>query len=70
MDGVISLNEVLDIAKMSKRPCLLFKVGFEKAYESISWFFLEYILKTFGFDERWRSWIHVSVFFWKSLSIN
>lgn len=28
----------------------------KKAYNSVSWDFLHYIMRSVGFDERWRSW--------------
>ncbi|XP_058766944.1 uncharacterized protein LOC131640567 [Vicia villosa] len=35
LDGVLIANEIVDLAKKSKRSCLLFKVDFEKAYDSV-----------------------------------
>jgi hypothetical protein len=31
LDGVVVLNEVMDLAKRRKNDCLLFKVDFERA---------------------------------------
>lgn len=39
LGGVLVVNEVVDLAKRKKEECLLFKVDFEKAYDSISWKF-------------------------------
>lgn len=36
VDGVVTINEVVDVAKRSKRHCLIFKLDFEKAYASFS----------------------------------
>lgn len=63
VDGVLVGNEVIDFAKTSRKACLIFKVDFEKAYDSISWIFLEYMLRRFGFDDKWRAWIQAYVFF-------
>ncbi|GAU51035.1 hypothetical protein TSUD_411700 [Trifolium subterraneum] len=41
LDGVLVLNEVIDLAKRRKDNCLLFKVDFERAYDTVSWGFLE-----------------------------
>jgi 2-methylisocitrate lyase-like PEP mutase family enzyme len=35
VDGVMVLNEVLDLAKKMGRACLVLKVDFEKAYGSV-----------------------------------
>jgi hypothetical protein len=51
VDGVLVVNEVVDLAKKSGKECLIFKVDFEKAYDSVEWSFLEYMLRRFGFDE-------------------
>ncbi|PNY11183.1 cysteine-rich receptor-like protein kinase [Trifolium pratense] len=44
VDSVLVVNEVLEMAKKSRRDCLIFKVDFEKAYDSVDWDFLEYML--------------------------
>lgn len=48
MDGVVALNEAVDLANFPKRECLLFEMDFEKAYDSVSWYFLDFILRRFG----------------------
>lgn len=53
MGGVVSMNEIVDLARRSKSECLIFKVDFEKVYDSVSWRFLDYILCRFGFGNRW-----------------
>lgn len=64
MDEAITLNEEVDLAKLFKHHCQLFKVNFEKAYNSVSWFFLDYMLSRFEFDD---CQIYVCVF-WGSPS--
>ncbi|XP_014621639.1 uncharacterized protein LOC114382644 [Glycine soja] len=36
---------------------MVFKVDFEKAYDSISWAFLDYMLQRMSFCPKWRQWI-------------
>ncbi|EOY14139.1 Uncharacterized protein TCM_033426 [Theobroma cacao] len=35
----------------------MFKIDFEKAYNNVSWDFLDVIMARMGFGERWRLWI-------------
>ncbi|MCH79506.1 LINE-1 reverse transcriptase like [Trifolium medium] len=62
VDGVMVVNEVVDLAKKSGRPCLILKVDFEKAYDSVDWGFLEYMLRRFGFCNKWVDWVKACVF--------
>jgi hypothetical protein len=45
VDGVLVINELVDLAKRKNKQCLIFKVDFEKAYDSVDWGFLEYMLR-------------------------
>jgi hypothetical protein len=62
VDGVVVVNEVVDMAKRTGQSCFIFKVDFEKAYDSVEWSFLEYMLVRFGFCSKWRNWIRACVF--------
>jgi hypothetical protein len=62
MDGVVVMNEIIDYARRAKKECLIFKIDFSKAYDSVEWPFLEYMLKRFGFNDQWCSWIIACVF--------
>ncbi|GJW14814.1 RNA-directed DNA polymerase, eukaryota, reverse transcriptase zinc-binding domain protein [Tanacetum coccineum] len=57
LDGPFILNEILQWSKTKKKQSLIFKVDFEKAYDSVRWDFLDDILKKFGFGEKWCKWI-------------
>nr|GEU55510.1 RNA-directed DNA polymerase, eukaryota, reverse transcriptase zinc-binding domain protein [Tanacetum cinerariifolium] len=56
LDGPFILNEVFQWCKRKKQT-LIFKVDFEKAYDSVRWDFLDDVLRKFGFGEKWRKWI-------------
>ncbi|GKD97817.1 RNA-directed DNA polymerase, eukaryota, reverse transcriptase zinc-binding domain protein [Tanacetum coccineum] len=49
LDGPFILNEVLHWCSKKKQKSLIFKVDFEKAYDSVRWDFLDDVLKKFGF---------------------
>lgn len=54
VDGVVDVNELVDLSKKSKIYCLIFKVDFEKPYDLVSWSFLDYMFYRFGFSDKWR----------------
>ncbi|PNX78354.1 protein root hair defective 3 [Trifolium pratense] len=44
VDVVVAVNEIIDLTKKSGQECLIFKVYFEKTYDSVSCRFLEYMM--------------------------
>ncbi|KAJ9543548.1 hypothetical protein OSB04_023255 [Centaurea solstitialis] len=67
LDGVLIANEVVEDLRKAKKKGMIFKVDFEKAYDSVEWDFLLDIMKTMGFGEKWRKWVEVCL---KSASIS
>lgn len=67
LDAVVILNELLDYAKKKGNSCMVFKVDFEKAYDSVSWEFLDYMFFRIGFNEKWKAWINTCL---KSASVS
>ncbi|GJT75174.1 RNA-directed DNA polymerase, eukaryota, reverse transcriptase zinc-binding domain protein [Tanacetum coccineum] len=57
IDGPFILNEIMQWCRRRKKQSLIFKVDFEKAYDSVRWDFLDDILVKFGFGIKWRGWI-------------
>ncbi|GLT27528.1 hypothetical protein SLA2020_025150 [Shorea laevis] len=57
IDGVVIANEVVDEARKKKKKAFLFKIDFEKAYDKVSWDFLDYMMLRMGFCAKWRNWI-------------
>nr|GFB67217.1 RNA-directed DNA polymerase, eukaryota [Tanacetum cinerariifolium] len=57
MDGPFILNEIMHWCSSKKKQALIFKVDFEKAYDSVRWDFLDEALQKFGFGNKWRLWI-------------
>ena len=62
MDGVVAVNEIIDVARKSRKECLIFKVDFEKAYVSVSCSFLDYMMRSLGFSDRRFRWICACIF--------
>ncbi|GJX77165.1 putative RNA-directed DNA polymerase, eukaryota, reverse transcriptase zinc-binding domain protein [Tanacetum coccineum] len=57
LDGPLMLSEMIDWYKTRKKKMLIFKVYFEKAFDSVSWRYLDFVLYSHGFGVKWRSWI-------------
>nr|KYP55804.1 LINE-1 reverse transcriptase isogeny [Cajanus cajan] len=55
LDGVLVVNELID------KKCFLFKDDFHKAYDSVNWAFLDYMLDKLGFGLLWRKWVKALV---------
>ena len=50
-------NEVVEEARRGQKLCIVFKVDYEKAYDSVSWDFLLYLLRRMGFHSKWIRWM-------------
>ncbi|GAU12613.1 hypothetical protein TSUD_132230 [Trifolium subterraneum] len=57
LDGILIANEVVDEARKSKKELMLFKVDFEKAYDSVDWGYLDDVMGRMSFPTLWRKWI-------------
>lgn len=54
-DGPLMVNEIIAWAKKHKKKLLLLKLDFEKAFDTLSWTFLNSIMNQMGFSAKWRS---------------
>nr|GEX62448.1 cysteine-rich receptor-like protein kinase [Tanacetum cinerariifolium] len=52
LDGCLIANEIIRIARMEDHKLLLFKVDFEKDFDSVNWNFLLSIMRQMGFKEK------------------
>eukprot|EP00253_Pinus_taeda_P015705 PITA_15705 len=57
LDGLVVAQEVLHTMKTKKEKGMLIKLDLSKAYDRLSWKYLERILKAFGFCDRWVNWV-------------
>nr|GEU54202.1 DIE2/ALG10 family [Tanacetum cinerariifolium] len=69
LDVLLILNEVLQWCK-AKKQTFIFKIDFEKAYDSVCWDFLGDVLNHFGFGAKWCGWIQECLRSSHGLSIN
>lgn len=51
------LNEIIEDTRKSKDRRLIFKIDFEKAYDSIKWDYLLKMLSIMKFTSKWIKWI-------------
>ncbi|GJT47588.1 putative RNA-directed DNA polymerase, eukaryota, reverse transcriptase zinc-binding domain protein [Tanacetum coccineum] len=58
LDGPLILNEVLAWYRQRKKKLMVFKVDFEKAFDSVRWDYLDLIMDKLGFGLKWRAWIN------------
>ncbi|KAF2305663.1 hypothetical protein GH714_007338 [Hevea brasiliensis] len=57
LDCFLIALKILEYHKKKSRGCFLFKVDFEKAFDSVLWRHLHYTMFGMGFGAKWRSWI-------------
>ncbi|GJU60440.1 RNA-directed DNA polymerase, eukaryota, reverse transcriptase zinc-binding domain protein [Tanacetum coccineum] len=57
LDGPFILNEIFQWCKKKKKQMRIFKVDFEKAYDSVRWDYLDDVLQKFSFGDKLRGWI-------------
>eukprot|EP00253_Pinus_taeda_P021717 PITA_21717 len=57
LDGLVVAQEVIHTLKKKKEKGMLIKLDLSKAYDRLSWKYLETILKAFGFCDRWVNWV-------------
>lgn len=57
LDAVMVANEVVDDLGRNKRERMLYKLDIEKAYDHVTWEFVDYMLGRLGFGNKWRKWM-------------
>ncbi|KAL9663511.1 hypothetical protein QQ045_018898 [Rhodiola kirilowii] len=56
-DGIMITNELIHSLKSDGRSALILKLDFSKAYDSVSWEYLDAVQNRMGFGLKWRKWI-------------
>ncbi|GKB01228.1 cysteine-rich receptor-like protein kinase [Tanacetum coccineum] len=57
IDGPLMVDKIISWAKMYNKKLFMLKVDFEKAFDSISWSFLDSTMMQMGFSFKWRQWM-------------
>ncbi|XP_071688628.1 uncharacterized protein [Rutidosis leptorrhynchoides] len=57
LDGALIANESYEFLKNNRVKSIIFKVDFEKAFDSLKWGFLDDMMNFMGFGSKWRGWI-------------
>jgi hypothetical protein len=61
LEGIVMLQVILHELKYTKSSGVILKLGFGKAYDKVSWDFLEETLHRKGFSNTWIQWINKAV---------
>ena len=60
VDNIRTLLDLLEYTKLENLPGILISIDFEKAFDSVSWKFLEIVMREkFKFDDSFIKWITV-----------
>lgn len=53
-ENVLIADELIGSRLKNKRPGLVYKIDFSKAFDHVSWECLDYLMERFGFGLKWR----------------
>ncbi|CAK8534734.1 unnamed protein product [Lathyrus sativus] len=53
LDGVLLINELMDLYKRLRRECFLPKIGFEKECDNVFWNYIRSVMGFLGLGARW-----------------
>lgn len=57
MDGIILSHEIIHTLKQSKQAGMLLKLDLSKAFDKLSWNYIQQMLNAFGFSQTWIRWV-------------
>jgi hypothetical protein len=57
LESLVSVHEIKHDTARNNHKGLVLKLDYEKAYDQVSWHFLEEMMSTRGFGNRWREWV-------------
>lgn len=57
-DGIILTHEIIHSLTRTNKPGMMLKLDLSKAFDSLSWAYIQKILVAFGFAHSWVRWIY------------
>ena len=61
LDGALIASELIESCRRNKTQAIIFKLDFHKAFDNVSWSFLDWVLQQMHFPPKWRQWINSCV---------
>ena len=58
-EGIRFVEDIIEYMDYNKEPDILLQLDFQKAFDSVEWAFLLYVLKQFGFGVDFVEWVKV-----------
>lgn len=58
-ENIRTITDIISYTSLHNVPAILLQLDFEKAFDSVSWNFLHYILKKYNFGPTFRKWIEI-----------
>eukprot|EP00253_Pinus_taeda_P035953 PITA_35953 len=57
LDGIILTHDIIHSLKTTKQAGMLLKLDLSKAFDKLSWTYIQHMLSAFGFCSMWVRWI-------------
>lgn len=56
LDGTLIAGKIIETYKRNRAKAIIMKLYFHKAFDSVSWGFLDWVLGPMHFPSKWREW--------------
>ena len=57
MDNIFLIHETIHSLDITKNEGMILKLDLSKAFDKLSWEYMEKMLQAFGFHDEWIQWI-------------
>ena len=58
-ENVRAVSDINDYLKNKKQTGIILQIDFEKAFDSVNWKFMDFVLNNFGFGETFKKWVKI-----------